>query len=191
MPFDQLDDKVSDDALLVLYANGDREAALVLTRRHLPYVFKVAMRFLGNKADAEDIAQDAMMRLWKAAPDWRSGEAKLTTWLYTVTANLCRDQFRKKKGVGLDEIEEPIDDAPSVETKMTQNDRANALYQAIAQLPERQRMAITHRHLQDLNNPEIAEAMGISVEAVESLTSRGRKKLAEILLQQHDELGME
>ena len=191
MALDQLDADTSDDALIVLFANGDPSAAGVLARRHLPFVYKVAMRFLGNKADAEDVAQDAMMRLWKAAKSWRSGEAKLTTWLYTVTANLCRDRFRRKQGVSLDSIDEPIDDSPSMESRIAGQDRATALRTAILELPARQQMAISLRHLEDLSNPEIATTMGISVEAVESLTSRGRKTLAQILMAKKDELGLE
>ena len=76
------------------------------------------MRVLGDRAEAEDVDQDAMMRLWKVAPDWRMGEAKVSTWLYRVTANLCTDRLRRKRGVGFDEVDEPLDPSPSVSDQL-------------------------------------------------------------------------
>jgi len=84
-----------DEALLVAYANGDGQAAAFLTARLLPRVLGQATRILANSAEAEDVAQDAMMRLWKIAPDWRQGEAQVSTWLHRVVANLCTDRLRK------------------------------------------------------------------------------------------------
>jgi hypothetical protein len=84
MPFDQASD-APDEALLVLYANGDPAAARELAARHLPRVMGFAARMLGgDRAEAEDVAQEAMLRLWRIAPDWRQGEAKVSTWLYRV-----------------------------------------------------------------------------------------------------------
>ena len=90
MPFDALSD-VSDEALLVLYANGDPAAARTLTLRLTPRVLGYAARILGDRAEAEDMAQEAMLRLWRIAPEWRQGEAKVTTWLYRIVTNLCTD----------------------------------------------------------------------------------------------------
>lgn len=190
MPFDALQD-VSDDALLVLYANGDRAAATALAARLTPFVFRVAFRMLGDRSEAEDVAQEALIRLWKTAPDWRQGEAKVTTWLYRVTSNLCLDRLRRKKPLGLDEIAEPTDETPSAEVKMQSADRASALYAALEELPDRQRQAVVLRHLEGLANPEIADALSLSVEAVESLVARGKRKLGEILSGQKDKLGLE
>ena len=190
MAFDQ-DAELSDDALLQLYANGDQSAARLLTLRLAPRAYAQAYRILGSAADAEDVAQDAMMRVWKIAPDWRMGEAKVTTWLYRVTANLCTDRLRKARGTSLDAIEEPADDAPSVVDVMQQNARQDALQDALMQLPERQRQAVVLRHIEELPNPEIAEVMQISVEAVESLTSRGKRALAGLLKRRKAALGFE
>ena len=106
-----------DEALLVLYANGDEQAARVLTQRLTPRVLGHAFRLLGDHAEAEDVAQEAMLRLWRIAPHWRQGEAKPTTWLYRVVANLCTDRLRKRRAIGLDEIAEPVDGADSVAEK--------------------------------------------------------------------------
>ena len=190
MPLDAMND-ISDDALLVLYANGDKSAAVVLTQRLTPMVFSLAARLLNDQAEAEDVTQEAMMRLWKMAPEWRQGEAKLSTWLYKVTSNLVMDRLRRKRGVGLDEIPEPEDDRPGIERQLIAEDRLTALQQALQELPERQREAVVLRHIEGLGNPEIAEIMEIGVEAVESLTARGKRKLSQLLLGQRDELGLE
>ena len=188
MPLDA-QNEVSDDALMILYANGDATAARILTLRLTPRVFSHAFRMLGDRAEAEDVAQDALMRLWKIAPDWRQGEAKITTWLYRVVANLCTDRLRKGRGVALDAIAEPEDKAASAVQKLQDQARADALQEALNALPERQRQAVVLRHIESLANPEIAEIMEIGVEAVESLTARGKRTLAKALSGRRDELG--
>ncbi len=132
-----------------------------------------------------------MLRLWRVAPDWRQGEAKVTTWLYRVVSNLCTDRLRKKRGVALDAIEEPADDAPSAEVKMIEYTRQIALQQALAALPDRQRHAVILRHIEGLANPEIAQVMDLSVEAVESLTARGKRALTQVLSGRRADLGYE
>lgn len=180
---------LSNDALLVLFANGDQAAAQVLSTRLLPRVFKQARHMLGDAAEAEDVAQDAMVRLWRIAPEWRQGEAQVSTWLYRVTANLCTDRLRKKRGVGLDDIAEPADPAPSVAEQIQDRARTDALQGALNQLPDRQRQAVILRHIEGMANPEIADVMEISPRAVESLTARGKRALAAILAGQRAELG--
>lgn len=173
----------TDEALLERFAGGDQLAARALTVRLTPRVLVLARRMLRDTAEAEDVAQEAMLRLWKIAPEWRAGEAKVTTWLHRITSNLCIDRLRKRKrvGPGLDEIAEPPDPAPSADMRLIAGDRAAAVKAAILALPDRQRVAITMRHFEENSNPEIAEALGVSVEAVESLLSRGRKSLARAL----------
>ena len=179
-----------DAALLVAYANGDEQAARHLTARLLPRVLAQATRMLGNGSEAEDVAQDAMMRLWKIAPDWRQAEAQVGTWLYRVVANLCTDRLRKRRGgLSLDQVAEPLDTAPSVTAQMQEQTRMTALSDALAQLPDRQAQAVALRHLEGLMNPEIAQIMDISVRSVESLTARGKRALTEIMAGRKAELG--
>lgn len=180
----------TDDALLVLYGNGDPMAAELLTRRLAPRVLGFAARHLGgDRAEAEDVTQEAMLRLWKIAPDWRSGEAQVSTWLFRVVSNLCTDRLRKRRTVDIDAIEEPADDTPGAVEGLMQADRAAALQDGLNQLPERQRMAVILRHIEGHTNPEIAQIMEISTEAVESLTARGKKALSAALAGRREELG--
>ncbi|NOE25388.1 RNA polymerase sigma factor [Ruegeria sp. HKCCD6157] len=180
---------LSDDALLRQFADGEAGAARILTDRLGPRCYSVALRMLGNRAEAEDVTQDAMMRLWQMAPNWVSGQAKVSTWLYRVTLNLCVDIRRKKTPDRLLDVPEPEDGKASVVDRMQDEARKDALQSALAELPERQRQAVVLRHIEELPNPEIAGIMGISVEAVESLTARGKRSLTAILAGRREELG--
>ena len=189
MPFDQYAE-VTDSALLVSFANGDQMAARVLATRLAPRALGQAARMLSDRAEAEDVVQESLLRLWKLAPEWRQGEAQVSTWLYRVVSNLCTDRLRRRKrNVDFDQIAEPEDDAPSVADRMQTDLRMQALSDAVASLPDRQAQAVALRHLEGLGNPEIAEIMEISVEAVESLTARGKRALAAALAGRKSELG--
>jgi len=185
----------SDEALMVLYANGDRHAALALTQRVTPRVLAYAARMLaGDRAEAEDVAQETMLRLWRMAPEWRQGETKVTTWAYRVATNLCidRQRSRRRKGqVALDDAPDLADDGPSADQRLQDSRRVAALETALAELPDRQRQAVVLRHIEGLSNPEIAAVMEIGVEAVESLTARGKRTLAAVLSGQRDALSYE
>jgi len=186
MAFDAGSGAATDDDLLAMYAAGDRAAARVLTGRLLPRVLG------GDRAEAEDVAQEAMLRLWRMAPGWRPGEAKVSTWLYRVVTNLCTDRrrgaLRRAQPMG-DDLPDAPDGAPGAEVRMVEEARAAALDAALAALPDRQREAVVLRHIEGLSNPEIAEVMGVGVEAVESLTARGKRALAAALAPRRDALG--
>lgn len=194
MAFDAQGD-TSDEALMVLYANGDRHAALALTQRVTPRVLAYAARLLsGDRAEAEDVAQETMLRLWRVAPEWRQGETKVTTWAYRVATNLCIDRQRsrgRKRQMALEDAPEVADGAPGAESRLQEAGRIAALEAALAELPDRQRQAVVLRHLEGMTNPEIAAIMEIGVEAVESLTARGKRALSAILGGRKAELGYE
>lgn len=190
MPRDDTEE-LSDAALLQRYAAGDREAAGQIAARHLPQVFRHARRLLGDAAAAEDVAQEAMMRLWKVAPAWRVGEAKVGTWLYRVTANLCTDQLRRRRTVGLDAAAEAPDPGPDAAGRIQTAARRDALQDALDSLPERQREAVVLRHIEGLANPQIGQIMGLGTRAVESLVARGKRGLAELLEERRAELGFD
>ncbi|MDO6588272.1 RNA polymerase sigma factor [Salipiger sp. 1_MG-2023] len=190
MPYDAMSDQ-NDESLLAAYAAGEPAAARALTLRFAPKAFSVAMRMLKDRAEAEDVAQEALLRLWRAAPGWRTGEAQVSTWLYRVVSNLCIDRMRRRRGgfADLESVAEPEDPAPSAASALQDTARGQALEAALDALPERQKQAVVLRHLEGLSNPEIAEIMDIGVRAVESLTARGRKALEGLLAPRRDELG--
>lgn len=180
---------LDDAALLARFATGDRRAARELTDRLAPRILRYSARMLGDVTEAEDVTQEAMMRLWRIAGQWQdAGGVPPAVWLFRVATNLCIDRLRKRRG-GTPELPDLPDDRPGAETALLQAQRARALQGALAVLPERQRQAVILRHLEGLSNPEIAAIMMIGVEAVESLTARGKRHLAGVLSGQRDELG--
>ena len=177
--------------LLARYAGGDAAAARLLAVQLAPRLFAHAVRVLGDGHEAEDVTQEALLRLWKIAPDWRAGEAKVSTWCYRVVANLCTDRLRKRRSVPLEEVAEPEDPRPDAAQQLQQRARVDALQAALQSLPDRQRQAVVLRHIEGLANPEIAQILDIGVEAVESLTARGKRGLAAALAGQKEALGYE
>ena len=189
---DTISDEVPDSALLVAVANGDAAATRVLIARLAPRLLAHASRELNDRAEAEDVVQETLVRLWKIAPEWRQGEAKVSTWCFRVLVNLCTDRLRARKpAVDIDAIAEPAADLQSVVEKMTYVARRDALSAALNTLPDRQRQAVVLRHLEERSNPDIAEIMDIGVEAVESLVARGKRALGAALRGKRAELGYE
>lgn len=182
----------SDARLLANFAAGDQSAARTLTEQLLPGAMRQAWRMLGDQIEAEDIAQEAMLRLWRQASDWRAGEARISTWLYRVVHNLCIDRIRKRRPqVPVEDAPEPVDPDPGVLERMAQSERSRAIAAAIRELPERQRQALILRHFEGLSNPEIGDALECSVEAVESLLARARRQLARKMSEEREANGHE
>lgn len=183
-------DPAAEAALLEAYAAGDTDAARTLAVRYTPLVFAHAVRMLNDRAEAEDVAQEAMLKLWRRAPAWDAeGGASVRTWLYRVTANLCIDRLRKTRPGGMpDDLDIP-DDGPGAEALLQAKARKLALDEALMQLPDRQRQAVVLRHIEGLGNTEIAQIMDIGPRAVESLTARGKRSLTALLSGQRTGLG--
>lgn len=170
-----------DGELVARIANGDRTAARAIMARHLPKILNLGRRMLGDATEAEDVAQDVFVRVWTHAPRWRPGQAKFETWLHRVAINLCYDRLRRRPTSALDVAVEVVDGAPSPAAKLFETQLARAVNEALQKLPERQREAVVLCHYQGLSNIEAAAVMGVSVEAMESLLSRGRRTLKKIL----------
>lgn len=188
-PSDPCSDPGEED-LLRRFGAGEVGAAELLSARLAPRLMAYAARVLGDRAEAEDVVQETMLRLWRIAPDWEPGRARVSTWAYRVATNLGTDRLRRRRPVStMDVAETAPDPAPEAETRLLAANRARALEAALMDLPPRQRQAVVLRHLEGLSNPDIAAVMDIGVEAVESLTARGRRTLAARLAPQKNDLG--
>ena len=157
-------------------AGGDREAYASLVAQHLSPIQAYSQRMTGNPASAEDITQEVFLMLWLKAAEFDASKARLTTWLHRMAHNLAIDQLRKRQREAPLEGVEDFESAADEET----DDPARVL-QALMQLPERQRSALTLTYYQDLSNREVADIMGLGTRAVESLLVRARSALKKIL----------
>lgn len=178
-----LDDTFESDETLVQRAGrGDRRAAEMLVERHTDKIYAVCFRMLGAQHAAEDAAQETFLRLWRNAAKWKPAGAKFETWLYRVAMNLCLDQLRKRKRDAPEEAApEQVDHAARPDDVFLAGEKRFLIDEALAQLPDRQRMALTLCHYQELSNIEAAKVMDVSVDALESLLARGRRGLRERL----------
>jgi RNA polymerase sigma-70 factor (ECF subfamily) len=167
----------SDDTLVARVAAGDALACRELAERHLGRIVSFGYRMLGNRDDAEDVAQEVFVRLWTHAARWQPGGARLSTWLHRVAFNLCRDHRARARERPLESAADPPDPRPSPVMMLHERDIACHVGTALESLPERQRAAIALCHYQGLGNIEAAEVMEISVDALESLLARGRRGL--------------
>src|ERR1700712_1290901 len=144
-------DGANDEALMARVARRDEVAFRQLCRRHLPAMVGLARRVLGNAADAEDVAQEAMLRVWTHAPRWQP-LAAFRTWLTRIVVNLCLDRKRRAPWVGLGAAGEIADPAPSASDSAEQSERERAITAAIAGLPVRQRSAIVLTYTEGMSN---------------------------------------
>jgi RNA polymerase sigma-70 factor (ECF subfamily) len=178
-----------DIRLMGLASAGDMAAFEQLVERHQRLVVGTVGRMLGTNSDAEDIAQQVFVRVWKNLKRYEP-RAKFTTWLLKITRNLVFNELRRRSrhpAVPLqsetDEEERPLKDenAVSPDATLLEHELQEAVDAAIAQLPETQRMAVVLRRYEELSYEEIAEALDQSVSAVKSLLFRARTELRESL----------
>jgi RNA polymerase sigma-70 factor (ECF subfamily) len=170
----------SDEALMARIARGDELAFGQLSRRHVPAMLRIARRILGNAADAEDVAQEAMLRVWTHAPRWQP-LAQFRTWLTRVVVNLCLDRKRRAPWVALEAAGDIVDPALGAGEKTENDERERLVQAAIAELPARQRAAIVLTYGDGMSNAQVAEVLDTSVSAVETLLVRGKQNLRRAL----------
>lgn len=170
-------DLSAEDDLVARVGRGEPAAVQAMVARQLPRMLALASRMLGDPAEAEDVAQEVMVRAWKQAPRWERGRARFDTWMHRVALNLCYDRLRRRRERPVAEPPDRPDPSPGAEAGLQARDRARRVNAALQQLPPRQREALVLCHYQDLGNIEAAALMEVTVEAVESLLSRGRRAL--------------
>lgn len=171
----------SDDDLLVQAGAGDERAYRALVDRHVGRMTALARRMTGNATEAEDVAQEAFLRVWQKAAAWRRGEAQFSTWLYRVVVNLCLDRRRRKPFAPIEAAGDPPDPSMGAELRLVQDERSRIVSAELQALPDRQRVALVLSYYEELSNIAAAEVLGISVSALESLLVRARRALRDRL----------
>jgi RNA polymerase sigma-70 factor (ECF subfamily) len=166
----------SDETLMARIGRGDEAAFRQLSRRHLRSVVALARHITGNAADAEDVAQDAMLRVWTHAPRWQP-LASFKTWLTRIVVNLCLDRKRRRVILPIEAAGDPADDTPDARDRMERAEIDQRVATAIDELPERQRAAIALTYREGLSNAEVADMLGTSISAVETLLVRAKQRL--------------
>jgi len=183
------EDDAEDVRLMELVSAGDAAAFEQLVERHQRLVIGTVARMLGNNSDAEDIAQQVFVRVWKSASRYVP-RARFTTWLLTITRNLVFNELRRRKRHTTtplqgekegEEIQLKDERGATPDASLLESELQRAIEQAIAALPETQRLAVVLRRYEELSYEEIAEALGQSIPAVKSLLFRARTELRERL----------
>ncbi len=169
-------EETSDEDLMLQVAKGDESAFRRLASRHAAKTFALTRRMLGNDADAEEIVQEAMLRVWVNAPRWRP-DAAFRTWLYRVTFNLCLNRRRQKVFASLDETSEPPDPSPSAADELERRETDGFVAKAIGALPDRQRAAIVLTYYEGLSNAEAASVLDTTISSIEALLVRAKRTL--------------
>jgi len=170
----------SNEELMVNVREGDLAAFEQLVRRNQTWAWRIAYRFLGHEQDAEDVVQDAFIRLLDASWRYRP-TATFKTYFYRVITRLCLDRAKKKQPLCLETIPDSPDPRPGVADAMMGRETAVTVRAALDGLPPNQRMAIVLRYYEDLNYEEIASSLETTTKGVEGLLARGRERLQAIL----------
>jgi RNA polymerase sigma-70 factor, ECF subfamily len=178
----------ADDALVARVAGGDGRAWQAIVDRHSSSILASAWYVLGDRSEAEDVAQETFIRLMSKAGTWQAGGPKLRTWLYRVAVNLCIDRKRQRRTAPLEEAEAHADPSTGEGPVGHKLDVTRAVSRAMAKLPERQRVAMTLVHYQGMNNIEAADVLSVSVDALESLLARARKTMRDTLAPERGDL---
>jgi len=169
-----------DGELVRLIAAGNERAFEELVEKHQHSVLNTIHRYVGDRGVADDIAQDVFIIVWRKAHTFK-GTSRFSTWLYRVVANQCLQFQRKKKRnvVSLDGIASggQLPEALQVSDDHARAARIALVKRAVAELPERQRLALILSHIEDMTYKEIAEIMGGTASAVDSLIIRAKENL--------------
>ncbi|MFA5592668.1 MAG: RNA polymerase sigma factor [Micavibrio sp.] len=174
----------TDESLMRLIQQGSHQAFAFLVRRHTDRFYASAFRMCGNQSEAEDMVQDAFLKIWNRPDLWKDDRgAKFTTWFYRILLNQNTDRLRKHRNVTDDNSMLPsiADSNPTPEKQAVLNEEQRLLEEALAALPERQRTALTLCFYEGLSNADAAGVMGVKVKALESLLMRAKAGLRDFI----------
>lgn len=174
------DEMVSDGDLARLAAGGDRQSFAVLVERHYGFIHRMAWRHSGNRSDAEDIAQDVCARLGAAIRSYRGGAA-FTTWLYAIIVNASRDAARKREREAVKTKAWAVDALADGEAGAEEADPAEALWDAVRQLPPKQQEAVTLVYGEQMSHAQAADLMSVSEPTVSWHIHEAKKRLKQIM----------
>lgn len=184
MKADMASTEDTDESLMRLIRQESHQAFAILVRRHTDRFFAAAYRLTGNAGEAEDLVQDAFLKIWQKPDIWKDDKgAKFTTWFYRILVNQNIDRMRRNKNVAQDNSVIPFvaDGRLSPEAETAMNEEQRNIEMAIASLPERQRTALTLCFHEGLSNAEAANVMGVKIKALESLLIRAKTGLKDYL----------
>ena len=185
-----MDKEIPSEDLMARITEGDEYAFELLVGRHQSSILNLIYRFIGDRTQAKDLAQEVFLRVWQAAKSYEP-KAKFTTWIYQITTNLCLNElksarrwkwfrFHRSDEDNENAFEETFSDgSPNAEDLLLARERTRQISDALQSLPANQRMALVLKRYDDLSYQEIAEILGCSVSAVESLLVRGKRNLQE------------
>ena len=169
--------RADDDTLMARVALRDGEAFRALVEGHAAKAHRIGWRMLGDATEAEDVAQEAMLKLWEQADKWQAGGAGVGAWLNRVATNLCLDRLRRRRFTSDADVPERIDESPLADVQMDEVAMRLRAMAAVQALPDRQRAAIVLTYYEDCSNMAAAEILDMNVKAFESLLLRARQAL--------------
>ena len=187
-----MDKEIPSEDLMARIAKGDDDAFEILVNRHQTSILNLIYRFIGDRTQAKDLAQEVFLRVWQTARSYKPN-AKFTTWIYRVTANLCLNElksarrrrwfpFHRSNEDSVTFVEEVSrEGSPTAEDLLLAKERSRQISDALQSLPSNQRMALLLKRYDGLSYFEIAQLLGCSVPAVESLLVRAKRTLQEKL----------
>ena len=170
-----------DDALMARVVCRDAAAFRVVVDGHARTLHRIAYRMIGDPVEAEDVAQEALARLWQHAGRWQDGGSGIGAWLTRETMNLCLDRLRKRRFASDEAVPERADDAPLAPALIAAEQERQRVVAAIAALPDNQRAAIVLTYYEDQPNAAAADTLDMNIKAFESLLLRARGALKRAL----------